>query len=526
MNPIVLLAIHLGYAGIANGFNIRCKLTKKKYHEQTNLKIETFDSKKIAAQIYVPKQYCFPGLRPAIIFANSWTRPESQYEAQAKKFANKGYLVLGYATRGFGNSEGQASGAGPNDIKDVSTIIDWLEANTLVDPERVGMTGVSYGGGISLMALANDERIATATSLSSWTNLKKSFYENDTVRKVFLKILISTGELTGSIDPELKEVYRRLRNHDRVEGALSWAKIRSPIEVIDKINQRNTPVLLANNYRDYLFPPAQNLDFFKGLTTPKRFIVSNGIHASAEFPGFYGFDIGVWQDIHRWYDHWFLDIENGIIAEPPIALNTPDGLELYDTMPPAKANSDMFSLEPINQVETDGEWSARSGISIKSSYLSGATNGIPLVSSLLHSHTPIKIVAWLNALNRKHKAIYYTRELSEMVQIRGIPRVRIPIEPKDESMQIIAYLYEVNRFGLGTLLTHGVATFRGLTPGKAFNYELKLAATANNINKSNRIAVVIDTTDPLYGDTKVKDFAFKIIHDNEDSLEILIPEAP
>jgi dipeptidyl aminopeptidase/acylaminoacyl peptidase len=37
--------------------------------------------------------------------------------------------------------------AGELDMKDVSTVIDWAIANTDADPDRIGLSGISYGGG-------------------------------------------------------------------------------------------------------------------------------------------------------------------------------------------------------------------------------------------------------------------------------------------------------------------------------------------------------------------------------------------
>src|SRR6185369_11872931 len=91
-----------------------------------------------------------PGLHPAIVFISSWGLNDVEYVAQANILAGDGYTVVSYTPRGFWGSGGGIDTAGPKDIADVSTVIDWTIAHTTADPARVGAAGVSYGAGISL----------------------------------------------------------------------------------------------------------------------------------------------------------------------------------------------------------------------------------------------------------------------------------------------------------------------------------------------------------------------------------------
>ena len=79
--------------------------------------------------------------RPAVIFLNSWGLSKNEYDAPAMKLAARGYVVLAYSTRGFGGSGGRVKVAGEEDIKDLSTIIDWLIENTRTDSEKSRLQG-------------------------------------------------------------------------------------------------------------------------------------------------------------------------------------------------------------------------------------------------------------------------------------------------------------------------------------------------------------------------------------------------
>lgn len=56
------------------------------------------------------------------------------------------YVVA--AARGFWESGGEINMAGELDMKDISTVIDWAILNLNADPDRIGLSGISYGGGL------------------------------------------------------------------------------------------------------------------------------------------------------------------------------------------------------------------------------------------------------------------------------------------------------------------------------------------------------------------------------------------
>ncbi|SMF47371.1 CocE/NonD family hydrolase [Pseudobacteriovorax antillogorgiicola] len=499
---------------------------EKTYETTSNLYLETFDGTQLVSQIHEPKEKFFPGDRPALIFANSWTLNEYEYILQAKKFAEKGYIVLSYATRGFGRSGGVASAAGPDDIRDVSSIIDWMEANTRVDISRIGMVGVSYGGGIGLLALAQDERIFTTAALSGWADLEKALYGNDTTRKVWIDLLIGSGKLTGRLDPEFQVVYNNLKVQENVEYTREWARARSVVRMIESINKRKAPVFMANSYRDNLFPPNQALEFFSKLETTKKIYLNKGIHASAEVPGIFGLESEIWSDVHNWFDHWFENPSFTVSEDLPYTLQVEDGRESYARLPDARAKKGEWHLEPVNQIRAGlgYEDDALPGVVVESGWDSGASTGIPLLSSVLDSHTPIKVKKWLPLINQKHGAVYYSQAVNRSVAIRGVPRVDMLLTPMSESLQLVTYLYEVDPWGVGTLITHGVTTLRDLQLGQTMAIDLELSAISYDVKPNRKLGVVIDTYDPLYGRPGGGQFSFQIAHSDMASLQVHLPE--
>ncbi len=472
----------------------------KRHKVITNLDINSPDGTSLKAQVFLPSEKHFPGLRPAVIFINSWAINEYQYTFQAKRLAEKGYLVLSYATRGFGGSGGVVGVAGDDDIRDVSHIIDWLILNTKVDPKKIAIAGVSYGGGIALLAAAKENRISLVAGLSSWANLTKALYANETVRNLWLQVLIGSGELTGRIDPEIKRLYQQVKNTGEDATFLKWAEKRSVEPLVKLINSRNIPVFISNNYDDDLFSPNNTIDFFNSLTTPKKFYANKGLHASAEIPGLLGQKSPVWDGLHTWLDAWFLG-ERMDTKQGAFMLQTDNGYESYTTIRRHELGfiSDMRVMNKIRyrHPNKSGSFLERY-VPMKSLEDSGASTGIPLLSAYLRSHTPINSVVPMGKIDLRRSLYLKGAKAKEEYSLRGIPGITVRVLPIYRSIHLVAYLYLVNQYNFGKLVSHAVFSKTGMEKQEYFDAELEFKMLALDVEPGNHLAVVIDGHDLLY----------------------------
>ncbi len=159
-----------------------------------------FDSEKIMsvpAFLLVPDTRSEPG--PAVLAVHGHgpgkshvcglvetAQPNADY---ARQLVRRGYVVLAPDLRCFGErvDEGPAdhyecdtnlvhgvmAGAAPlaQNLWDMARALDLLERHPLVDPDRLGVVGLSYGGTVALFLAAYDNRVAAAVVsgyLSSW----------------------------------------------------------------------------------------------------------------------------------------------------------------------------------------------------------------------------------------------------------------------------------------------------------------------------------------------------------------------
>ncbi len=76
---------------------------------------------------------------------------------QASALVARGYGVLMYDQRAHGSSEGDVCTAGWREADDVLGALDYLQGRADVDPERIGVLGISLGGKAALLAAAREE---------------------------------------------------------------------------------------------------------------------------------------------------------------------------------------------------------------------------------------------------------------------------------------------------------------------------------------------------------------------------------
>lgn len=225
----VFLLMFFSFPGFANDYSVR----------QVDV-LSLDNSTNINGILFVPHTTTKEKL-PAIIFINSWIMNKYEYVIQAQQFAEEGYVVLSYSARGWGKSDGYVNVAGPDDMADFEAVMNWMIKNTPTDPERIGVSGISYGGGISLLALIHFPQIRTAAVMSAWANLYDAFYKQETPRAVWGGILVGTGYLTGRMDPMIRQLYESLLKNEHIPELTEWARGRSAMNYLDDINHREHP---------------------------------------------------------------------------------------------------------------------------------------------------------------------------------------------------------------------------------------------------------------------------------------------
>jgi len=499
-----------------------------------DLIITAHDGVELTANIFVPNN--IQGTAPAVIFINSWAMNEYQYLQQAGDLADKGYIVLSYATRGFGESGGVIGTAGPDDLQDYSTAIDFLIANYPVDVDAIATAGISYGSGISLMGAAKDPRVKAIAAMSSWGDLVDALYGNETPRQVWGELLTIAGSLTGNPDPIIAENWDIVKNQnlDRINEVVTWASERSPINYVDQLNANGTAVYLAKAYGDNLFQPNTLLDMFGQLTTPKYIDLLPGTHATAELlPSLAGIGENiVWENVYDWFDIHLKGETNDLSSAKPVNMRVKfkDQFDQFDDFPIAETSDVTYYLHPRStfdngDMETYPYWTwfnMEEDNYINGYFGTSFSTGIPLLSELL-SQVDIPVMTNI-PLESDLRAIYWNSDtLQEGMQIRGNPSVSLRIQPHYHKVQLVAYLYDMDAWGNGRLITHGVVTLPDADWGKKVRVNFDMVTTAYDVPAGNKVVIAIDTKDPQYKSPTSADFYVDFQYKTSEQNIVTIP---
>ncbi|WP_017237211.1 alpha/beta fold hydrolase [Streptomyces sp. SS] len=279
------------------------------------------------------------GRRPAVLLGHGFGGSKDDVRAQAEQLARDGYAVLTWSARGFGASTGEIGLNDPDhEVEDVRKLIDWLANRPEVlldkpgDP-RVGVTGASYGGAISLLAAGHDARVdAIAPQITYW-NLADALFPDGVFKKLWAGIFFSAGERPGAgsadgcgrFTAEVCALYQRVAVSGKPDAAArALLEARSPSAVGDRVK---VPALLVQGQSDSLFTLAQSDAMARTLT-------ANGAPVAVDWIAG-GHDGGdreterVERRIGAWFDRW-LKHDTSVDTGPAFRVSRTGGVDSTD----------------------------------------------------------------------------------------------------------------------------------------------------------------------------------------------------
>ncbi len=130
---------------------------------------------------------------PAVMLAHGFGGTKADMDAEARRIAARGYVVLTWTARGFGRSGGLIHLDSPDyEVADASRLVDMLATRPEVqldgpgDP-RVAVAGASYGGALALLLAAYDHRIDAIIPQVTWNDLGHAFFPQSAVTSTTLR---------------------------------------------------------------------------------------------------------------------------------------------------------------------------------------------------------------------------------------------------------------------------------------------------------------------------------------------------
>jgi X-Pro dipeptidyl-peptidase (S15 family) len=308
----------------------------------SDIRLKGFDGAPLAVYVTLPPAPSSgtDGNYPLVVQSHGWGGPTSgpsdtqYYGPTGNSWANSGYAVLQLHARGWGDSCGSAASRQADtaacangyirlddqryEARDVQNAVGLLVDELAVNPAQVGLTGESYGGGVSLeLATLNNRvmnpdgsisrwvspggtalHIAFAAPVIPWSDLDYSLLPNgrmlDTAitsptadlspfgveKQSFVSGLFATAPPNGSYSPpgtnpqadlttwfatiNAGEPYDTNSEDQFIQDQI--ARYHSPYYLLDNAygtgRVRPAPLLIANGFADDLFPVDEAVRYY------------------------------------------------------------------------------------------------------------------------------------------------------------------------------------------------------------------------------------------------------------------------
>ncbi|SEH73110.1 ABC-2 type transport system ATP-binding protein [Mycolicibacterium rutilum] len=351
-----------------------------------------------------------------------------------------GYNVVTWDPRGEWNSGGRLElNAAEFEGRDMSAIIDWVATqpeallDTPGDP-RLGMTGVSYGGGIQLVTAANDHRVDAIVPTITYHSFNTSLYKAEAFKTSWATLLTGVLALTmARTNPRILPA--------AIYGGLTGMMLPADEDLLTSrnplIENITVPTLLIQGTVDTVFS-AQEAD------ATAQILMANGVPTKV-----------VWFcGGHGVCANNFFDMRDGQVIEQ----RTLQWLDRYVKNVAGTPTGPQFEW-----VDQRGQWFSSDEYPVKKGTPIVATAGaatLPLIPYLGGSGIPFVPYA-LKAFNAVNVALPKATETTYVV---GAPELTLTYSGTGTSRHVYAQLVD-NTTGLvlGSLITPVPVTLDGKT---------------------------------------------------------------
>jgi ABC-2 type transport system ATP-binding protein len=225
------------------------------------------------ATVHIPDGAISPTPVILVLHGYGGSKRDSRTVLLAEDFAEAGYVVLTPSLRGFGDSDGKVTLAGPNEVNDLKTMILRMQTGVIGDvtlpvtsASKFGVTGLSYGGGLTWELTRT--RVAGLTAvvpIIGWTDLYQALAPNDVP-----KLTYTLGLFASGFDEWNPNYSRQMGDWlgDILGGHPENTRVGEPDQTIDwrsvafTPNNLTVPTFVIQGWRDYLFPADQATALF------------------------------------------------------------------------------------------------------------------------------------------------------------------------------------------------------------------------------------------------------------------------
>ncbi|CAE7032529.1 unnamed protein product [Symbiodinium natans] len=399
------------------------------------------------------------------------------------------HRALTLETRGWYFSGGEIDCAGEKDQRDISEVISYVlnQSDWQPDPGRIALAGISYGAGLALLGAGRDPRVKVAVAMSGWSDLQQALFKHNSPNLVWGVVLVVMAHVVGKPEPLLDEVWRQVLAGN-VTAAQEFAALRSVLPLLPALENRSVPLFISNNFEDRLFYPEDAIALYEQYKGPKRLLLNQGVHASAEIGGLIGLPNNhVWLEVKKWLATHLkgepgpsppaveMQLRSNHAVREQFDIWPSSRLQRWELVPSPRGHGLFGRLVARGEEAPSAEFE-----SISFGRLTGINAGLPILGELMQVFVDHRIKSNLLLSSRKH-AIWYYKEIGTE-RLCGTPTLSLDMTPSHGKWQVVAYLLGVDRITkVGTLISHGSLTCWNCTAGQRGTYEITLRTLCEDL---------------------------------------------
>ena len=253
---------------------------------------------RLAADLYRPDGLGKGERWPGIVLCCGYTGVKNLYlDDMARRFAAAGFVALTFDYKGWGQSEGSPLRLAPyGRVEDTQAALTFLATQPPVEPDRLGLYGISYGGSTATFTAAIDRRVRAVVSVTGVGNgarwlrsVRRPWEFRELVERAGRdreqQVVTGASQLVDRsdvlmLDPQSVEISTRTRANR------PGASMQVPLEMVHEtmgfnpewVVGRIAPraALFLTSDRDELVPPEESAALYDQAGEPKRLVVLRG----------------------------------------------------------------------------------------------------------------------------------------------------------------------------------------------------------------------------------------------------------
>lgn len=357
-------------------------------------------------------------------------------------FVNKGYAIVNGSSIGSYGSGGCPTTGDKNELLAAKAVIDWLNGRAeAVDCNgkaveatwtngRVGMMGLSYEGtipnGLATMDVDGLETIVPIGAISNWYDYYRANgavvapggYQGDDADRLARGVL--TRKNPEVCTPCMDQIER---DQDRETG--SYNQFWDERNYLKDAHNIKASVFLVHGLKDMNVKRkqfAQWWELLKYYKVPRKLWLHNGGHVDPQMT-----DKERWlETLHRWFDYWLYDIENGIMEEDKVSIQTENGEWIHQSeWPGVDIQHRKFYLKPSHHLATRN---------FNSRKASGSFVDNPFIEVAELIKRPQE--------SKENRLVFLTDKLEVDTRFSGFPKMSIQVQVDQPSANLTAILVD------------------------------------------------------------------------------------